>query len=82
MLSVPEGEDRHFECSIQRDAPSPHSLLTLQGPRTEAKCLSLFSHVGMGSLFWPMVACGKAAAFFKDINVVLQEERTPGWGGP
>lgn len=78
MLSVPEGEDRRFECSIQRGAPSSCSLLALQGPGTEAKCLSLVAHVRTGSLFWPAVACGKAAAFFEDVNVVLQEERTLG----
>lgn len=69
MLSVPEGEDRHFECSIQHGAPSPHGLLMLQGPGTEAKCLTLVAHIGMGSLFWPVVACGNAAASFKIINV-------------
>jgi len=78
VLSVPEGEDRHFEYGIQRGAPSPCSLLVLQGPRTEAKGLSLVTHIRTGSLFWPTVTCGKAAAFFKDVNVVLQEERTLG----
>lgn len=81
MLSVPEGEDRHFECSIQHGAPSTHRLLMLQGPGTEAECLSLVAHVGMGSLFWPMVACAKAAASFK-AKMCTVRRVNPGFGGP
>lgn len=57
---MPEGEDGRFECSIQRGAPSPCSLLALKGPRTSGKVLQ------SGCSHWdrklmPMVACGKAA---------------------
>lgn len=81
MLSVPEGEDRRFECSIQCGAPSPCGWLALQGPGMEAECLSLVAHVGTGSLLWPMVACERQC-LLNDVNVVLQEERSPGLGGP
>lgn len=80
MLSVPEGEDRHFEYRIQHGAPSTHRLLVSQGPGSEAKCLSLVAHIGMGSLFWPIVACGKAAASFKVINVYCKKSEPWIWG--
>lgn len=80
MLSVPEGEDRHFEYRIQHGAPSTHRLLMSQGPGSEAKCLSLVAHIGMGSLFWPIVACGKAAASFKVINVYCKKSEPWIWG--
>lgn len=81
MLSVPEGEDRHFEYSIQCGAPSPHRVLMLQGPGTEAKCLSLVTHLGWAAYFGPWWHVERQQLSLKLLMCTVRRVN-PGFGGP